>query len=241
MRLDLALVERSLAKSRTRASSLISGGFVKVNGTTVTKPSHETADTDAVEVTGEEHGFVGRGGMKLDHALNAFHLDVNGLVCADIGASTGGFTDCLLQRGAAHVYAVDAGHGQLDPSLAADPRVTNLEGINARNLSPSLIPEPVNLAVLDLSFISQTLVHPALKSILAPDARFVGLIKPQFECGRAAIGSGGIVRDRKQHAAAIRKVLASLRENGLTPEGLVKSPIKGGDGNTEYVAVFVKE
>ncbi len=235
MRLDIYLAEQKLAKSRSRASSLIAGGFVTVNGTAVSKPSFDVKEGDLVLVTGEEHGFVGRGGMKLDGALNRFSVDVTGLVCADIGASTGGFTDCLLKRGAAHVFAVDSGHGQLDESLASDSRVTNLEGVNARYLNHELIPESCGLAVCDLSFISQTLVIPAVRQILGENGLYLALIKPQFECGREAVGKGGIVKDKKQHTAAIRKVLASASENGLMPQKIMKSPIQGGDGNTEFL------
>lgn len=235
MRLDSFLAQQGLAKSRTRAQSLVAGGFVTVNGQTVTKPAYEVSDGDDIRVTGEEHPFVGRGGMKLEAALDAFGIDVAGLVCADIGASTGGFTDCLLRRGAARVWAVDAGHSQLDPVLAADPRVRNLEGVNARTLSPEIVPDPCGAAVLDLSFISQTLVLPALKTILLPDALYVGLIKPQFECGREALGGGGIVRDRRQHLAAVRRVIACLDGCGLGALGLIRSPVKGGDGNTEFL------
>ena len=240
MRLDLRLTELGLAKSRTRAQSLIAGGFVTVNGVPVQKASHDVAEEDAVAVTGEVHPFVGRGGMKLEGALERFGIDPRGLVCADIGASTGGFTDCLLRHGAAKVWAIDAGHGQLDPALAADPRVVNCEGVNARSLDPSILPEPVSLAVLDLSFISQTLVLPALTSVMTPDAAYVGLIKPQFECGRDALGGGGIVRDKKQHTAAIRKVLAALDAVGLGAQGLMKSPVRGGDGNTEFLVWAVR-
>ncbi|MBR4185132.1 MAG: TlyA family RNA methyltransferase [Clostridia bacterium] len=239
MRLDLRLTELGLAKSRTRAQSLIAGGFVTVNGEPVTKPSHDVSEKDAVVLTGEEHPFVGRGGMKLEGALDRFGIDPEGLVCADIGASTGGFTDCLLRRGAAKVWAVDAGHDQLDLTLREDPRVVNCEGVNARALSPAVIPEPVSLAVLDLSFISQTLVLPALVTVMTPDAGYVGLVKPQFECGRDALGGGGIVRDKKQHTMAIRKVLASLDAVGLGAVGLMKSPVRGGDGNTEFL-VYAK-
>lgn len=235
MRLDVYLTGVGLAKSRNRASELISGGFVTVNGKAITKAAYDVKETDSVEVTGEEHGFVGRGGMKLDGALARFEMDVTGFVCADIGASTGGFTDCLLKRGAAHVYAVDSGHGQLDESLISDSRVTNLEGVNARFLNDELIPKKCGLAVCDLSFISQTLVIPAVRQILAEDGFYLALIKPQFECGREAIGKGGIVKDKKQHTLAIRKVLASARENGLSPQKIMKSPITGGDGNTEFL------
>ncbi len=235
MRLDLYLSANGLAKSRSRASELIAGGFVTVDGKTVTKPAYDVNGGNEVKVTGEEHGFVGRGGMKLDGALTRFDISVKDFICADIGASTGGFTDCLLKRGAAHVYAVDSGHGQLDDSLVNDPRVTNIEGCNARFLDVSVIPEKCNCAVCDVSFISQTLIIPALPKILAEGGIYVALIKPQFECGREALSKGGIVKDKKQHIAAIRKVLSASIENGLMPQKIMKSPIKGGDGNTEFL------
>jgi 23S rRNA (cytidine1920-2'-O)/16S rRNA (cytidine1409-2'-O)-methyltransferase len=226
-----------MAKSRSRAAELISGGYVTVDGRTVTKASFNVEESNEVLVTGEEHSFVRRGGMKLDSALDRFGLDVMGMVCADIGASTGGFTDCLLRRGAVHVYAVDSGSGQLDASLVNDDRVTNLENVNARYLDDSIIPEKCGCAVADLSFISQTLVIEAVRGILADDGWYVALIKPQFECGRDAVGKGGIVKDKKQHTAAIRKVLASASQYGLAPQGIIKSPIKGGDGNTEFLFI----
>lgn len=235
MRLDLYLSANGLAKSRSRAAELISGGFVTVDGKTVTKSAFDVTDGMNVNVTGEEHGFVGRGGMKLDGALSRFGIDVNGMICADIGASTGGFTDCLLKRGASHVYAIDSGHGQLDASLQSDPRVTNLEGCNARYLDESVVTEKCSCAVCDVSFISQTLIIPTLPRILSENGIYVALIKPQFECGKDALGKGGIVKDKKQHIAAMRRVLSCAAENGLAPQKIMKSPIKGGDGNTEFL------
>ena len=235
MRLDLYLSEKGLAKSRSRAAELISGGFVTVDGKCVTKPAYDVDDSNAVEITGEEHGFVGRGGIKLDGALTKFGIDVSGMTCADIGASTGGFTDCLLKRGAAHVYSVDSGHGQLDESLRLDPRVINIEGCNARYLDQTVIPEKCDCSVCDVSFISQTLIIPAVTNILRDGGIYVALIKPQFECGRDAIGKGGIVKDKKQHIAAIRRVLSVAVQHGLAPQKLMRSTIKGGDGNTEFL------
>ncbi len=244
MRLDVYLANAGLAKSRSRAAQLIDGGFVAVNGKVITKSSHDITETDEVTLLGEEHRYVGRGGMKLEGALERFRIEVNGLVCADIGASTGGFTDCLLQRGADHVYAVDSGHGQLDPKLAGDSRVTNIEGCNARYLTPEQLSgsseERCQCAVSDLSFISQTLVLPAVSGILADGAIYIALIKPQFECGREAVGRGGIVKDKKQHISAIRRVLDSAMLNGLMPCSIMKSPITGGDGNTEFLMYAVK-
>ncbi len=240
MRLDVYLANTGLAKSRSRAAQLISGGFVSVNGKVITKSSYDTAETDEITLLGEEHQYVGRGGMKLEGALTRFSVDVTGFVCADVGASTGGFTDCLLQRGASHVYAIDSGHGQLDPKLANDSRVTNLEGCNARYLTIDLLGEPCNCAVSDLSFISQTLVLPAVSGILTDGAVYIALIKPQFECGKEAVGRGGLVKDKKQHIAAIRRVIACAAKNGLAPCGIMKSPITGGDGNTEFLMYAVK-
>ena len=240
MRLDVYLANSGLAKSRSRAAQLISGGFVSVNGKIITKSSYDTAETDEILLLGEEHRFVGRGGMKLEGALERFAVDVTGLICADIGASTGGFTDCLLQRGATHVYAIDSGHDQLDAKLAEDQRVTNLEGCNARYLPPELLGESCDCAVSDLSFISQTLVLPAVASILKDHAVYIALIKPQFECGRDAVGRGGLVKDKKQHIAAIRRVVSCAMENNLAPSGIMKSPIEGGDGNTEFLMFAIK-
>lgn len=239
MRLDLFLVSSGETKSRTKASELISGGFVLVNGKSITKPSYNVnEERDKVTVT-EKQRYVSRGGTKLDGALERFGIDVRGLVCADIGASTGGFTDCLLQRGAAHVYAIDAGHDQLDEKLKNDSRVTNIEGKNARELDADTTDEKCSFAVCDLSFISQTLVIPAVKNILTDKAQFVSLIKPQFECGREALGKNGVVKDKKQHIAAMRKVVLSLRENGFGIKSIMRSPIKGGDGNTEFLVYAV--
>ena len=240
MRLDVYLAETGLAKSRSRAAQLISGGFISVNGKIITKASYDVTETDEVRQIGEEHKFVGRGGMKLEGALERFCVDVTGRICADVGASTGDFTDCLLQRGAAHVYAIDSGHGQLDPKLAEDSRVTNLEGCNARYLTAEQLGQPCTCAVSDLSFISQTLVLPAVSSILTDGAVYIALIKPQFECGREAVGRGGLVKDKKQHIAAINRVIACAAENGLAPCGIMKSPITGGDGNTEFLMMAVK-
>lgn len=235
MRLDTYLAKKGLAKSRTRAAELISGGFVTVGGIIVTKNSYEVDEDSDVAVIGEDHGFVGRGGLKLNAALEAFHLDVSGFICADIGASTGGFTDCLIKHGASHVYAVDSGSDQLDEKLRNDPRVTNIEKCNARYIDESIIPIKCGIAVCDLSFISQTLVIPAITNILKNEGFFVSLIKPQFECGREALGKGGVVKDKKYHIAAIERVLSCAAENGLAPQKLIKSPVRGGDGNTEFL------
>lgn len=235
MRLDLYLAQNGLAKSRTRAAELITGGYVTVGGAVVTKPAYDVDETAIVEIIGSQHGFVGRGGLKLDGALDAFGINVSEMTCADIGASTGGFTDCLLKRGAAKVYAVDSGHGQLDESLVNDSRVANLEGVNARYMTAETLGEPCDIAVADLSFISQTLVLPALKNILKENGAVVTLIKPQFECGKSALNKNGIVKDKKQHILALRQVLSCATECGIIPQKIMRSPITGGDGNTEFL------
>ena len=242
MRLDTYLVERGMVPSRTRAKELITNGFVTVDGKTVNKPAYDVAEdiSPDVCVTGQIHPFVGRGGMKLDGALTAFHIDVTGMICADIGASTGGFTDCLLRRGAAHVYAVDSGVGQLDPSLCGDSRVTNIEHFNARNLTPDTFGRLCDIAVADLSFISQTYILPNVRDILRPGGIYVGLIKPQFECGRSALDRHGIVKSRAHHKAAITRVLDSAILCGLVPQAVIPSPITGGDGNREFLMWCVK-
>ena len=239
MRLDVFLSSNALAKSRSYAQELIKKGLVTVDGKVITKASFEVND-EKVEVTGEAFSFVGRGGVKLDAALDAFSLDVDGLVALDVGASTGGFTDCLLKRGAAKVYAVDSGHGQLDEKLLCDKRVINMEGFNARDISPDTIGEECDAAVCDLSFISQTLVIKETCTVLKDGGIFVTLIKPQFECGRSALGKGGIIKDKKHFEAACLKVIKYAEGCGLGCMGLTVSPIKGGDGNTEFLAYFVK-
>ncbi len=236
MRLDVYLTASCYAKSRSYAAELIKKGLVKVSGVVVTKPSFET-DGVGVEVTGELYPFVGRGGVKLEAALASFGIDIAGKVCVDVGASTGGFTDCLLRRGAAKVYAVDSGHGQLDGTLAKDRRVVNLEGVNAKELS-NVIEEECSVCVCDVSFISQTLLIPEIVKVLSDSGVFVTLIKPQFEVGKGAVGKGGIVKDKKSHADAIIKVADAALACGLKLLALIPSPVPGGDGNREFLAYF---
>ncbi len=235
MRLDVYLTEQGLAKSRSKAAETIAGGFVTVNGKTVTKASFSVSEGDSVSLLGRPYDYVSRGGVKLEGALLRFGIDVTGAVALDIGASTGGFTDCLLKRGAARVYAVDSGRDQLDSTLRSDPRVISMEGFNARELSHDAIGERCGVIVSDLSFISQTYIIPTLHGVSAEDAVFISLIKPQFECGREALNKNGIVKDKKFHIHAIKRVLASAEEHGFFPFGLMKSPITGGDGNVEYL------
>lgn len=235
MRLDIYLTERQIVSTRSRAQTVIKEGHVLVNGKQNIKPSFMISDSDIVELIDMDHPFVGRGGLKLEAAIQRFKVDVNNQVCADIGASTGGFTDCLLQHGAQHVYAIDAGHGQLDRTLVEDGRVSNLEGINARFITEKTLPEKVSIAVADLSFISLTLVLPAIRTIIKENGSMIALIKPQFECGRTALSKKGVVRDKKYHEIAIRNVISASATCGLYPTRIMKSPITGGDGNTEFL------
>ncbi len=233
-RADRALVARGLVESRTRAQALIAAGLVRCDGRPVAKPSEEIAAAAELSVTGRDHPWVSRGGVKLAAALDAFGLEPAGRICLDLGASTGGFVDVLLGRGAARVYAVDVGQGQLAARLRADPRVVSLEKTDARALSPALVPEPLDLLSADLSFISLPRALPAALSLVAPGGRLVALVKPQFEAGRAAVGKGGIVRDEAARRAAVAKVRDWLAaQPGWTVAGLIDSPIAGGDGNRE--------
>jgi 23S rRNA (cytidine1920-2'-O)/16S rRNA (cytidine1409-2'-O)-methyltransferase len=237
-RLDLLLVARGLAPTREKAQAMILSGRVEVEGRRVDKAGTPVDSSAAVQVLGPPHPYVSRGGVKLAAALDAFDLRPEGLTCLDVGASTGGFTDCLLQRGARLVYAIDVGHGQLDAKLRGDPRVVLRERVNARNLSSVHVPEPVALAALDLSFISVRLVLPSVVPLLAPGAAVVVLAKPQFEAGRREVPRGGVVRS----AATQRRVVAEIEQFGsglgLTLLGTIPSPIKGARGNQEYLLVF---
>lgn len=235
MRLDLYLHEKGLAKSRSYAKTLIDEGYVTVNGKVAKKPSLDVSENDNVLVTGEPYSYVSRGGVKLEAVLEAFDINVSNYICVDIGASSGGFTDCLLQRGAKKVYAVDSGYGQLDPTLTVDRRVVNIENFNARNLSIETLGESCDIAVTDVSFISQTLIIPAAVKVLKDGAIYASLIKPQFECGRSGLGKGGIVKSKKIMADAVKQVIDCAVFNGLSCKGLITSPIKGGDGNTEFL------
>ena len=242
MRADIYLFSNGHTKSRKQAKDLIDAGAVTVDGKTVKKASEEideAAEHDVQIVKTEK--YVSRGGLKLEAALDAFSVNVNGAVALDIGASTGGFTDCLLKRGAKSCVAVDSGHGQLDSSLLCDSRVTSYEKYNARELTVDIIPEGADVAVMDVSFISQTLIIGRLPDILKENGCFISLIKPQFEAGRAAIGKGGLVRSRADREAAVFRVIDFARGVGLFCTGLIVSPIKGGDGNTEYLAIFKKK
>lgn len=236
-RLDLLLVERELVSSRTEAQRLIMAGEVTVDGVSVTKPGMPVAESAAVAIA-ERLPYVSRGGLKLEAALEAFGVDVAGRTAADVGASTGGFTDCLLQRGAARVYAIDVGYGQLAWPLRQDDRVVVMERTNARYLES--LPEPIDLATIDASFISLTLILPRVHDWLVPDGLIVPLIKPQFEAGKGEVGKGGVVRDPHTHREVLRRILTWCNENGLPSQGLIRSPITGPAGNVEFLALLKK-
>jgi len=238
LRLDRVLVERGLAESRTRAEALILAGRVRVEGHESVKPGTAVAPDAEVFVAAPEHPWVSRGGVKLAAALDHFGIDPSGRVCLDVGASTGGFTDVLLSRGARTVYAVDVGYGQLHAKLRGDPRVVLLEKVNARYLSRAQVPVPVELLVADVSFISLSLILPAAVPLLAPGAAAVLLVKPQFESARGEVGKGGIVRDPAVRERAVARVAASAVALGLGPLGTIRSPIAGADGNEEFLAAF---
>jgi 23S rRNA (cytidine1920-2'-O)/16S rRNA (cytidine1409-2'-O)-methyltransferase len=239
IRLDIELVERGLAESRQRAQGLILAGHVLVDGQKAEKAGTMVGASSEIRLIGEDIPYVSRGGLKLRAALDVFGLDVTGLVCADVGASTGGFTDCLLQAGAAKVYAVDVGYGLLDLKVRDDPRVVVIERTNARNLTPEMIGEPVDIAVVDVSFISLKLVLGPAKGIIRPGGRLIALVKPQFEVGRGKVGKGGIVRDEADRQAALAAVEEFAAGLGMEVLGDMESPIKGAKGNIEYL-VYLK-
>ena len=233
LRLDLLLVDRGLAESREKAQALIMAGEVLVNGQKSTKPGHTVPDDAKVEVLARPP-YVSRGGLKLAGALKHWSIDVTGLTALDVGSSTGGFTDALLQAGAARVHAVDVGVGQIAWQLRTDPRVVLHEGINARELAFGQIGEPVDLLTCDVSFISVTLILPAAFPLLRPNGQAVILIKPQFEVGKGQVGKGGIVRDPVLHQAACQRVMQAVRELGFETD-IMDSPILGAEGNQEFL------
>lgn len=236
MRLDIYLTQNRFTDSRSKSKVIIDAGRVSVNGKTITKSSYDICDGDKIEVSpSDTTEYVGRGGIKLEKALEAFDISPSGLVCADIGASTGGFTECLLNSGAKKVYAVDSGKNQLAIKLRNDKRVVSMEGTNARTLDENSFEEKVSLVVMDVSFISQTLLYPAIKRIINTDCDIVTLVKPQFEAGKENIGKHGIVKDEKIRKKVLENVIESAKSFGFTYIEHTESPIKGGDGNTEYL------
>ena len=239
-RLDQRLTELGLAESREKAKATIMSGLVYVNGQKSDKPGTPVSDGAKIEVRGAACPWVSRGGFKLAKALEVFEINPAGYVCIDCGASTGGFTDVLLKNGAARVYAVDVGYGQLAWSLRTDARVTVMERTNARNLTPDMFPESMDMAVMDLSFISIRLILPAVHALLKPEGECVCLIKPQFEAGRADVGKKGVVRDRAVHERVLNEMLEFFPTAGYTLTGLDYSPIRGPEGNIEYLAHLKK-
>jgi len=240
-RIDKLLVERGLVESRTKAQAMVMAGVVLVDEQRVEKPSHQFDPNSTIRIKGEDDPstrYVGRGGLKLEAALREFQIDVAGLECLDVGASTGGFTDCLLQNGARKVFAIDVGHNQIDWRLRQDPRVEVREGVNARYLKPEDFPRPFDLAVIDVSFISVTKVLPAIVPLMSEGARIVTLIKPQFEVGKGEVGGGGVVRDAAKRARVVEEVNAAARDLGLEVVNVIESPITGAEGNVEYLALY---
>lgn len=236
MRLDMLLVSRGLVSGRDRAKELIAQGNVLVNGKPAVKGAQKYDSDVSLEILHDAAHFVSRAAHKLDGALQFFCIDLNGKIVLDVGASTGGFTQCALERGARHVYAVDVGTGQLAAALRGDQRVSNLEQTDIRLLSPERLPEVPDFAACDVSFISLRLVLPSIAALLSPAGEAVVLIKPQFEAGRADVGRGGLVKDPKVHLRVLRETVETFKLNGFTVAGLTVSPICGGDGNIEYLA-----
>jgi 23S rRNA (cytidine1920-2'-O)/16S rRNA (cytidine1409-2'-O)-methyltransferase len=234
IRLDALVTDRGLAATRERARALILAGHVKVDGRVVSKAGTPVAPGADIELVAPDHPYVGRGGIKLAHALDAFDIDPAGRHALDIGASTGGFTDVLLKRGAASVIALDVGHGQLDWGLRNDPRVVVREGVNARALTRADVPHAVDLVTIDVSFISLRLIFPALPPLVAPGADIVALVKPQFEAGRDQVGKHGLVTDPSVHDAVIARATKDAAESGLRRIGITPSPITGAAGNKEF-------
>lgn len=238
-RIDVLLVEKGLETSRERAKALVMAGLVFAGGIKIDKPGDEVDPASEILVKGQSIPYVSRGGLKLAKAIKSFEISLTGKTCMDVGASTGGFTDCMLQNEAKKVYAVDVGYGQLAWKLRTDPRVVSLERTNIRYLTAEQVPEPVDFFSVDISFISLTLALPAIKNILSQDAQGVCLIKPQFEAGREKVGKKGVVRDRSVHCEVIEKIVLFAREQGFSVCGLDFSPVKGPEGNIEYL-IYLK-
>ena len=242
-RIDKLLVERGLAESRTKAQAIVMAGAVLANEQRISKPSDLIPANAEIRVKGADDPasrYVGRGALKIEAALREFQIDARELVCLDVGASTGGFTDCLLQHGAGRVVALDVGHNQIDWRIRTDPRVEVREGVNARYLQPQDFDTQFDLIVMDVSFISATKVLPALLPLLKQDGRLITLIKPQFEVGRGEVGKGGIVREPEKHARVLEEVNHAAKQLGLLTNGVIESPVQGADGNVEFLALYQK-
>jgi 23S rRNA (cytidine1920-2'-O)/16S rRNA (cytidine1409-2'-O)-methyltransferase len=234
-RIDKVLVERGLAESRTRAQALILAGQVLVREQRIDKPGQLIDPNDDIRIKGETPRYASRGGLKLEAALSEFKINPEGKNCLDVGASTGGFTDCLLQHGAARVWAIDVGHNQIVWRLRQDSRVVVEEGVNARNLSPDQFPVRFDIATIDVSFISLTKVFPSVRECLKESADLIALVKPQFEVGKGEVGRGGIVTDPTKHQRVLEEIKHAALEVGLNPAGLIESPILGAEGNREFL------
>lgn len=239
-RLDALLVKRNLVQSRERAKTTIMAGLVLVDGQKVDKAGTMVKPEAEIRVLGNTLPYVSRGGLKLEKAIREFGVSLQGKVAADIGASTGGFTDCMLQNGAVKVFAIDVGYGQLAWSLRTDERVVNMERTNVRNVTPEQLGQPVDLASIDVAFISLEKVLPSVREMLQPEGEIVALIKPQFEAGREKVGKKGVVREPSVHEEVIFRVLALARQMELTPKALTYSPVKGPEGNIEYLVWLAK-
>ncbi len=235
-RLDYYLTSNGYFSSRERAKEAIRNGQISVNSKLCSKPALEVSDTDKVDFLGSKLKYVGRGGLKLEEAISTFGIELSGFTCADLGASTGGFTDCMLQNGAEKVYSIDVGHGQLAEKLLDDKRVVNIEGVNVKDVSISTTGEDVDFVTADLSFISVRFAISAAVKIMKNSGEAVFLIKPQFEAGREAVGKGGIVKSKSAHIRVLDDIYGYLVTNGFEVAGIIPSPIKGGDGNIEYLA-----
>ncbi len=241
IRLDVALVEKGFAESREKAKRLIMSGIVYVNNQKSDKAGNTVKPEDVIEVRGQALKYVSRGGLKLEKAMEVFPITLDGCICADIGASTGGFTDCMLQNGAKKVYAIDVGYGQLDWRLRTDSRVVNMERTNFRYVTKTEIPEELDFASVDVSFISLALIFPVMRNLLKDGGEAVCLIKPQFEAGRENVGKKGVVREKSVHIAVIEKIIQLIKENKFSLLGLDFSPVKGPEGNIEYLCYIRKD
>jgi 23S rRNA (cytidine1920-2'-O)/16S rRNA (cytidine1409-2'-O)-methyltransferase len=239
-RIDKVLVERGLAESRTRAQALILAGQVLVREQRIDKPGQLVDPNDDIRIKGETPRYASRGGLKLEAALREFKINPEGKNCLDVGASTGGFTDCLLQHGAARVWAIDVGHNQIVWRLRQDPRVVVQEGVNARNLSPDQFPVRFDIATIDVSFISLTKVLPSVRNCVKEGADLIALVKPQFEVGKGEVGRGGIVTDPTKHQRVLDEIKRAALELALSPVGLIESPILGAEGNREFLMHLVR-
>lgn len=241
LRIDRLLIERGIVESRERGQAMILAGNVLVNGQKVEKAGALVPEDSDIRILGEPMPYVSRGGLKLEAALREFKISVTGRTAMDVGASTGGFTDCLLQHGCRKVYAVDVGYGQLAWKLRQDPRVISIERTNIREIDPALIPEQIGIAVIDASFISLEKVIPPVLPFLARDSEIIALIKPQFEVGKGQVGKGGIVRGETARKAVVERIVEFVREQGLEVKGVMQSPITGQDGNVEFLIFAARQ